>query len=436
MEFLVDDSLESGVKTISLVDDPAMESMFVAFDKETPRPTYVELKAYEQVVLGIALQPEKPIYRMDEIIGPYYGVFSRETIKKLVHKFHKEQQSNKMNVDHQENGYIDAYMFSDYIVDSELQIEDLKAKGIPDAQIGSWVVSYKIEDKEVFDKVLSGEFNGFSIEAFLDRAMFSQIKNELNNKVNKMKKEKKSLLEKIVALFSEEEAPELEQENLEKDKDKMARALVPEQGFEIEWDEVGAPVQQVVVGENGEETLQPLGAGEFVTEVGTVVVDDASNLVEVREVEMPEEEPSEEEPSMDEPRLPDEEVPVEDAPAEEMPEEEQPVEEAPAEEAPAEEAPAEEVRTKSIGEIVGDQDGEYYIKVVVADGVVTEAEVSSETNLLRDELAKVKAEKEEVEKKLEEPIEEPRLNSQIESKPFSEMSAYEKVIYKRRLENK
>ena len=33
-----------------------------------------------------------------------------------------------------------------------------------DANDGSWIVSYKVTDKELFDKAKNGEFNGFSIE--------------------------------------------------------------------------------------------------------------------------------------------------------------------------------------------------------------------------------------------------------------------------------
>ena len=33
-----------------------------------------------------------------------------------------------------------------------------------DANDGSWIVSYKVTDKELFEKAKNGEFNGFSIE--------------------------------------------------------------------------------------------------------------------------------------------------------------------------------------------------------------------------------------------------------------------------------
>lgn len=270
-EFKIDDSQEAGVKAISLVDDPAMQSMFVAFENDKPKPKYFKSEEYEQVVFGVALQPDFPIYRVDNDGYEYYGVFSKQTIKQIVHKFHRELQSNKMNIMHSDWAYIDAYMFSDYIVDSELQLQDLKNKGITDAKIGSWIVAYKIEDPKAFKLVLEGKLKGFSIEAYLD-AILVPFKNKLvDNKLKKeMKKINKSLKEKILSIFAELE--------------KFERMLVPELAFEIEWSEVGQPVNKVIVDENGNETLQPLGQGEFTTDAGIVVVDEQSNLVEVREL--------------------------------------------------------------------------------------------------------------------------------------------------------
>lgn len=270
-EFRIDDSSESGVKTISIVDDPAIQSFFVAFNNDKPKQKFVKLNQdYEQCILGIALQPDLPIYRIDQETGEeYYGIFTKETIKKIVHKFHKELQNNNVNVMHNDNAYISAYMYSDYIVDSELQLEDLKNKGIVDARLGSWVVNYKIEDPEVFQKVLNGEYKGLSVEAFLEVFINKSKNKNLDNKLKKeMKKINKSLKEKILSIFAELE--------------KFERMLVPELAFEIEWSEVGQPVNKVIVDENGNETLQPVGQGEFNTEAGIIVVDEQSNLVEVR----------------------------------------------------------------------------------------------------------------------------------------------------------
>lgn len=276
-QFVIDDSVEAGVKTISLVSDPATGKKFVAFANDKPKPKYVKFADAnsEQSVIGISLQPDLPIYRIDASTGEeYYGIFSKETIKEIVLKFHKELQSNKVNLEHNSRNYVDAYMYSDYIVDSEKQIEDLKEKGIEDAVIGSWITTYKIEDPEVFAKVEDGTYQGFSVEAYLDTVIALSNTNKNNIITSKLKSEmkkiNKSLKDKILAIFT--------------DIEKFERVLVPELAFEIEYTVVGEPVNKIVVDENGVETMELVGKGEFVTEEGIIVTDEASNLVEIREL--------------------------------------------------------------------------------------------------------------------------------------------------------
>src|SRR5690606_17873906 len=107
---------DQGVKTMSIVDEPAIESNFIFFAKEKPK--YVELKAngYKQVVAGLALIPDKDILRFDEAGEPYNAYFTAESIEKIRNKFHKEGLGNNVNVDHNSNKYIDAYLLESFII--------------------------------------------------------------------------------------------------------------------------------------------------------------------------------------------------------------------------------------------------------------------------------------------------------------------------------
>ena len=61
---------EEGVELISLVEDPAIESNFLALKDE--EPVKMEFKAIDterRILLGPALIPNKPIYRVDEATG-------------------------------------------------------------------------------------------------------------------------------------------------------------------------------------------------------------------------------------------------------------------------------------------------------------------------------------------------------------------------------
>jgi hypothetical protein len=427
-EFIIDDSDESGVKAISIVDDPAFESSLVAFEKAKPK--FVQFadkkgKKKKQICAGLSLIPNVLIYRIDEVFGEYYGYFTAETIEKIVEKYHEELNNNKVNIDHDTSKYIDAFMVSDYIVDSEEKVQDLKRMGIEHQNImGSWFTAFKIKDEQVFDEILNGSTNtGFSVEAYLDTFLVQMTK-QINNKYIKheMKKNNKSLLDKIVDLFK---------------KEIMERSLVPELGFEIEGGQVGEPVQQVTVDENGNETLTPLGVGEFKTDAGIVVVDESSNLVEVKEL------PVEPEPEPE----PEDEIPNLVLPAEESPDEiatgqtENPAEMKSEVVLPTEDVlpPSTEQLDKTILEIVGANDGDYMIKVKVEGGLVTQAEVSSETDLLKAKLSKfeeqtkaLETENKELKDKMKEPINEPVLEAPVEKKDWAKMSAYEKALYKSR----
>ena len=405
-EFLIDETAESGVKAISIVSDPAFQTSFVTFSK--PKPIFVELKGEKfkkkRICAGLSLIPNVPVYRVDEQFGEYYGYFSAETIEKIVEKYHEEMNSNKVNLNHDENNFIDAFMVEDFIVNSKSRAEDLKNMGIEHENImGSWFTAFKIKDEITFESIVKnqeeGNGTGFSVEAYLDKLLI-QMRNNENKIIKEMKRNKKTLLEKIVKLFTSE---------------YFERSLVAELGFEIEWTEVGMPVQQVTVDTEGVETMAPVGPGEFVTDLGVVIVDDSSNLLEVREVP------------------PVEDVPVEVPVVDDSISLEDPI--LPPEAPMAPEAPAvPDIKSKTIGDLVGDVDGEYYIKVVVSGGEVTEAEVSSETNLLKEQVLSLTKEKNDLVVKLNEPCGDPILEAEIIKKDFSKMTAYEKVMYERSLE--
>lgn len=198
-----------GVKTISLVDKPAIESNFLFLSKEN-KPRYIALaeenasgKSYQQVVHGLALIPDKLILRFTEDGAPFQIYFTAETIDAIRKKFHKEQQDQNVNTQHDSKSYIKAYMFEDFIVDSKARQEDLKLKGI-DAPIGSWYVKYQIEDKADFQKVLDGEFKGFSIEAEMDSLFKTQIIQQQNQEVMNIKEELKTLKAELIAMLKPE----------------------------------------------------------------------------------------------------------------------------------------------------------------------------------------------------------------------------------------
>lgn len=167
VKFEIDpDDKKTGVKAISLVDGPAMESDFIALS-DSPHQ-YIELKieGYKQVVAGLALLPDKDFLRVAPNGEKYVAYFTKESIEAIRNKFHKELMTANVNVDHSREP-INAYLIESFIIDSQERLADVTAKGIKNPVMGSWFVAYKIEDEAVFLKVLSGELNGFSVEIFV-----------------------------------------------------------------------------------------------------------------------------------------------------------------------------------------------------------------------------------------------------------------------------
>jgi len=405
-EFLIGEDDDTGVKTISLVDSPAMESDFIAFDKQDKKLKYISLEKqgdeYKGIVAGLSMIPDKLIYRIDpETQEEYYGYFSQKTIEQIRNKYHKEMQTSNVNLDHNANAYIDAYLIESYILNTEARVEEVKAQGIEGATIGAWYTQFKIDDEEVFQKVLDGEFNGFSIEAYLNRELTTFGAAMKNNFKEKEKKMKKNLIQKFKDFLVTLEAEESVSISLED-------ALVPEQGFTLSWGEVGAEVTKTYTNDAGEEVTEPVGQGEFTIEDGrVVVVDENSMLIEVREAEAePEEEP---------------------APAEEpAPEEEV----AAAEEEPADEKPAKSDLDKSLNELLDlTKNGDYSVMVSVQDGKVSYGAISSWTEIrMASEVDALQAKIAELEQKLSEPIAEPKLtDSTITSGDVKELTVYERV---------
>lgn len=160
----IDDLEETGVEFIALVDTPAIEREWMAFSK-TKQRFQVQDKE-KRVVSGAAMISNLPIYRLDEKGEPFYVKFTPDTIEKIVHKFFKSQPSSAVNLMH-EDLTEGVYIFESFIIDDRKRTPE----GFEKLPNGSWFVSMKIENDEVWEKVKDGTFRGFSIEGvFIDQA--------------------------------------------------------------------------------------------------------------------------------------------------------------------------------------------------------------------------------------------------------------------------
>ena len=151
----------TGMDAISLVECPAVEVDFLKFSKEEPKSLQFANEE-KRIITGVALLADTPIYRVKPDGEEYYVVFDRETIEQLVTKYSKYMFNNFVNIEHSDQHFVDGmYMIESYLKNSERGIVPIEFSEIPD---GSWIVSYKVDNIDVWEKIKSGEVKGFSIQ--------------------------------------------------------------------------------------------------------------------------------------------------------------------------------------------------------------------------------------------------------------------------------
>lgn len=199
-------SEDDGIITISLVDDPAVESDFVCFAKDTGKQVFTLSDSAEHLITGCLMKAETPIYRNDNGFQ-YYIVFSRETIQTMAQKMLAD--STFKNIDTQHNGELlpqgALTLMEVYIKDSNKGI-DPNFVDIPD---GSLMTTFKVNSDDIWNECANGDFlNGFSLEGFFDTKQVDFSKNK-HNKTKSFKMRIKEMLRRMLAQFGEMSMDEL-----------------------------------------------------------------------------------------------------------------------------------------------------------------------------------------------------------------------------------
>ena len=155
-----------GIDKISLVEFPAVESNFLAFDKSEKRLLFAVENEEKRMVTGVLARCNYPIYRKDNEFGEYYIKFGEKVIKQMAEKMLKQNHQNDINIEHQENSDIEGVdMVELFIKNSE---KGINPKGFEDISDGSLFATYKINNTKVWEAIKNGTFKGFSIEGLFD----------------------------------------------------------------------------------------------------------------------------------------------------------------------------------------------------------------------------------------------------------------------------
>jgi hypothetical protein len=278
---------DTGMIGISLVSDPAIMSNWQEFSVQN-KPKYIALQnedgSYKQELLGAALRPDLPILRVDDYGNYYYGVFEKDTIETIRNKFHKQKYTSEVNVQHDPNQKVDAYLIESYILETEEQLKSVNDLGLTDVEVGAWIVRYKVESEDVFKQALEGDLNGFSVEVLLQRELTELHKNNNINLNNNVMSKIEELVKKFKTVLDE-----FEDENTNDDStqtEEFEDAKLADSDVVLRFTDVGSPVYQVITDEEQNETTELVEAGEYILEDGrTLIVDDSSNLSEISDAE-------------------------------------------------------------------------------------------------------------------------------------------------------
>ena len=162
VELVIDENDEtSGIEAISVVETPAIEENFVALNKHELQ--LKEVNKEKRILMGAALIPDKSIYRRNEKGDEYYIYFSKETVRKASELFFK--RSNHKNATYEHKQPIEGMtIVESWIVENTKK--DKSAHYGLNVPEGTWMVSMKVDNDEIYEKAKKGEVKGFSIEGY------------------------------------------------------------------------------------------------------------------------------------------------------------------------------------------------------------------------------------------------------------------------------
>ena len=174
---LVIETDKDGIEAISVVDRPAIEENFIALS-ESLQIELKEVDSEKRILMGAALIPEKKIYRKDEKGNEFYVYFSQDTVRKASELFFINGNQNNATEQHKKSIDGMSVVESWIVEDTE---KDKTAKYEMSVPIGTWMISMKVNNDEVWQKVKTGEVKGFSIEGyFADKLEMSEYENKYN----------------------------------------------------------------------------------------------------------------------------------------------------------------------------------------------------------------------------------------------------------------
>jgi len=165
----VEDS-EMGLKTVSLVSDPAIQINWIKFNKQSEIKLAIQNED-KRIIFTPVLIPNQLIYR--NIAGEEFNLmFDKETIELVEQKWVKDNLSSAVDIEHSSKLIEGVTFFESVLLNNERFATAKGFEGLPE---GTWFLTGKVESDDVWTKIKSGEVNGVSIDGLFKTAEVKKV---------------------------------------------------------------------------------------------------------------------------------------------------------------------------------------------------------------------------------------------------------------------
>ena len=297
-ELVIDTDDESGVTAIALVDQPAIESNWMAFSQQTEHKFNVKHEE-KRIIEGYFMVADLLIPRIGENGEKFFVKFSAKTIEQIREKQSRLGLNNNFNLMHDPRQIAEGvYMLDNLIIDNERgKVAPKEFEKVPN---GSLWGSAKVDNDEIWEQVKNGEFKGFSVEGMFKQLEPVTMDEDLINKIRQAIQAFEKSVQENVQVINKQTIDSMSKETLDKVKKLifgedtkevtevklMSAELADGTVLNIEPAlEVGAMVTVEVEGE-----VAPMPNGEYPLADGTVLTVAEGAITDIKEVEAEEEE--------------------------------------------------------------------------------------------------------------------------------------------------
>jgi len=183
-----------GVFAISLVNAPATGEHYIAMAKQEKIVKFAKVDEEQRILMGLVLQPDQLIYRVDEDGNEFEMFFSAETIKDFSQNFFQSGFQLNSKLEHDEP--IEGVTFVESWLVENPKVDKSAAFGLEYPK-GSWLVSMKVDNDDIWNNYIkTGELKGFSIDGMVE---LEEVNLKTNIQMSKSNKNILALLKQIVS---------------------------------------------------------------------------------------------------------------------------------------------------------------------------------------------------------------------------------------------